>query len=281
MKWHAVATSLVRPGAEAVLLAGVAFGCAQIGWRLIAPETAEATAVPASLDVAASDIMADFQSPFSPARPAATTAVPDVIAGIHLVGVRMSERANLSGAVLTFGDDLQRPYLVGHEISDGVRLAAVHSDHIVVSFADDEQVIVLDQNAPPSRSFALALMGVSPQPDAPPVEGTVSMARNAAAQTVSLSDAARSPANTQWLLSTMSSVETRNGAAYGWRVSSPPPALSERGLATGDVILSINGARPGDAAAVLAAARSSQIKLAIEHASGERETIVFANGLAS
>ncbi len=276
-----MATGLVRPGAEALLLAGVAFGCAQIGWRIVEPQPAGATS-PALADTAASDVMANFQSPFSPTSRAAASAVPEAIAAIHLVGVRMSEQQAASGAVLTFGDGLQRPFLVGYEISAGVRLAEVHSDHIVVSFADDEQIIPLEQATNPTQSSALALMGMGPQPNIASAGTSVAAASSPATQSVSLPESARAPAGTQWLLSTMGSVETRDGAPYAWRVSSAPPVvLGGRGLMTGDLILSINGARPGEAAAVMAAAQSKRIELAIERASGERTTIVLANGFAS
>lgn len=281
-KWYAVATGLVRPSAEAVLLAGVAFGCAQIGWRIVEPQPTGATASPALADATASNTMANFQSPFSPTTRAAASAVPEAIAAIHLVGVRMSEQQAVSGAVLTFGDGLQRPFLVGYEISAGVRLAEVHSDHIVVSFAGDEQIIPLEQATNPTQSSALALMGMSPQPNIVLAGTSVAAARTPAAQSVSLSESARAPAGTQWLFSTMGSVETRDGAPYAWRVSSAPPAvLGERGLTMGDLILSVNGARPGDTANVLAAARADRAELVIERASGERKTIVLVNGFAS
>ena len=275
--WQAIATGLVRPGAEAVLLAGVAFGCAQVGWRLVEPASAGAAPVPP--DIAATDTMAHFQSPFAPTASAASTTKPDAVASIRLVGVRMSEQQNLSGAVLTFGDDLQRPFLVGQTISDGVLLSQVHADHIVVSFGDDEQMIAMEQGNASPRSFALALMGKSLQPDI----GLIHTADAApAAQAVSLPESSNTPAGANWLLATMGSVETRTGAPYAWRVSSAPPAaLGERNLAPGDLILSVNGARPGDTAAVLAAARASRLELVIERPSGERTTIVLVNGFAS
>lgn len=279
--WQAIATGLVRPGAEAVLLAGVAFGCAQVGWRLVEPASADASTTPVAFDVAA-DAMAQFQSPFAPAALTAATATPDAVASIRLVGVRMSQQQNLSGAVLTFGDDLQRPFLVGQTISDGIRLAQVHADHIVVSFSDGEQMIAMEQSNAAPPSFALALMGKSAQPDFGLTQIADAGQAAPVAQTVSLSESSNTAAGMQWLLTTMGSVEARDGAPYAWRVSSAPPAaLGGRGLVSGDLILSVNGARPGDAAAVLAAARASRLELAIEHASGERATIVLVNGFAS
>ena len=162
-------------------------------------------------------------------------------------------------------------------------LDQVYADHIVVAFGDSEQVIELERAKPAPRSFALALMGKSVQPDAGvTIQQADAGQSSSAAQVVSLSETASSPANTEWLLSTMGSVETRNGAPYGWRVASAPPAiLAKRGLASGDLIVSVNGARPGDAAAVVAAARSSRLELAVERASGERTNIVIVDGFAS
>ena len=279
-KWQAIATGLVRPGAEAVLLAGVAFGCAQVGWRLVEPASAGVASAP--LDIAVTDTMAHFQSPFAPTVSAAASTMPDAIASIRLVGVRMSQQQNLSGAVLTFGDDLQRPFLVGQTISGGVLLSQVHSDHIVVSFGDDEQMIAMEQGNAAPRSFALALMGKSLQPDIGLIHTADAAPAAPAAQAVSLSESSNTPAGAKWLLATMGSVETRNGAPYAWRVSSAPPAsLGERGLVSGDLILSVNGARPGDTAAVLAAARANRLELVFERPSGERMTIVLVNGFAS
>lgn len=280
--WQAIASGLVRPGAEAVLLAGVAFGCAQIGWRLAEPASAGVPAAPASFDVAAADAMSRFQSPFAPAVKASETVIPSAVGSIRLIGVRMAEQQNYSGAVLTFGDDLQRPFLVGQTITDGVQLAQVHADHIVVSFGESEQSIPMAQGAGAPRSFALALMGKAEQPDIGLVQHAQAAPAAPAAQVVSLSDAAASPAATQWLISTMGSIEPRNGAPYAWSVSSAPPAiLSDHGLRQGDLILSINGARPGDSAAVAAAARSGRLELSIERKSGERATLVLVNGFAS
>lgn len=284
-RWQSIATGLVRPGAEAVLLAGVAFGCAQIGWRIVEPASASVPATPARLDIANADTMASFQSPFAPAVKISDTAIPSAVGSIRVVGVRMAQQQNFSGAVLTFGDDLQRPFLVGQTITDGVQLAQVHADHIVVSFGNGEQSIPLQQGNGAPPSFALALMGKSAQPDLGLIQqaqAAPTIAAAPAAQSVSLSESAASPAGSQWLLSTMGAVETRNGAPYAWRVSSAPPAaLGERGLAAGDLILSVNGARPGDTAAVMAAARASRLELAIERPSGERSTLVLANGFAS
>lgn len=281
-RWQTIATGLVRPGAEAVLLAGVAFGCAQIGWRLVEPASASVSPTPATFDVAATDTMARFQSPFAPAVKVSDTAIPSAVGAIRLVGVRMAEQQNFSGAVLTFGDDMQRPFLVGQTITDGIQLAQVHPDHIVVSFGESEQSIPLAQGNGSPPSFALALMGKAAQPDVGLVQQAQAAPAVPAAQAVSLSESAATPAATQWLLATMGSVENRDGAPYAWRVSSAPPAaLTERGLATGDLILSVNGARPGDTAAVMAAARSGRLELAIERASGDRATLVLVNGFAS
>lgn len=226
--------------------------------------------------------MARFQSPFAPAVKVSDTAIPSAVGAIRLVGVRMAEQQNFSGAVLTFGDDMQRPFLVGQTITDGIQLAQVHPDHIVVSFGESEQSIPLAQGNGSPPSFALALMGKAAQPDVGLVQQAQAAPAVPAAQAVSLSESAATPAATQWLLATMGSVENRDGAPYAWRVSSAPPAaLTERGLATGDLILSVNGARPGDTAAVMAAARSGRLELAIERASGDRATLVLVNGFAS
>jgi type II secretory pathway component PulC len=282
--WYAHAVGLVRPGAEAILLAGVALGCAQIGWRIVSPEPV-GPASPDSSSLATTQTIDPIRSPFSARTQEASAASNPALASIQLIGVRMSEQVERSGAVLNLGDGLQRPFMVGFEIVDGVRLAEVASDHIVVAYDDGEQTIMMDRPAQ-SGSFALALMGAGSQPQQMasnvPATTTSASAKDASAKVVSFHPVERNPSDVQWLVSTLANVETRDGAPFGWRVAAPPPGVSaDTGLQAGDLVLSVNGARPGAAMSLASLASADRIELSVERRSGERISVTIENSVPS
>jgi general secretion pathway protein C len=271
------AVGLIRPGAEAVLLAGVAIGCAQIGWRIVSPDSAEVVFVDGGNFPVETSLVSEPRSPFAPfgaGDDSGLTPHADV-SGIRLVGVRMSSRPESSGAVLILGDGLQRSFLVGYEIAEGVRLEEVASNHIVVSIGDQHESLMLERAAPAAPSLALALMGV---PQEMPANQPVQMASaaDASARAVSL-PLGPSGDVASWLMSTAGQVEMRGGAAYGWRAAS---ALPEAGVQAGDLIVSVNGVGPNDGQAKLLAAARGAIALVVERRSGERVRLSLSSGIS-
>lgn len=277
-RWGGGAVGLIRPGAEAVLLAGVAIGCAQIGWRIVSPDTpaflssGEYGPGQSSLETAASN------SPFAPFGTAeAQGAAPHAdISGIRLVGVRMSPKPEQSGAVLNLGDGVQRSFLVGYEIAEGVRLEEVGSTYIVVSIGDQHESLTLERATPQGPSLALALLGVPQElPDSPPVQTASADAAGGDAIAVSLPIGA-GEVTASWLMSTAGQVEMRGGVAYGWRAAG---ALPQAGVQAGDVILSINGVGPNDGQEKLLSAARGPITLIAERPSGERVRLALSGGI--
>ena len=63
--------------------------------------------------------------------------------------------------------------------------------------------------------------------------------------------------------------EVNDGAVRGWRVTALPPSAQAAGLHEGDLVLSVNGVGPGDAAALLNAVSSGQVALRVRRAGGE------------
>lgn len=267
------------------LLAGVAIGCAQIGWRIVSPELPDLSVADVSPDLAVESAAADTRSPFAPLQfaEAANANVHADLGGIRVVGLRVAPRAEDSGAVLVLGDGAQRSFLVGYEIVDGVRLAAIESGHIVVSLGDDEQIIPLERAAPTGPSLALALLG-RPQPAFEPGATMVASAApvwtgDGQAETVSL-PLAQQQDIAGWLLATSGQVESRDGQPYAWRAAgAAPQQVADAGVQAGDLIVSVNGVGPASGQSrLISAATAGPITLEVERKTGQRVRLQVSRG---
>ena len=273
------ALGLIRPGAEAALLAGVAIGCAQIGWQVVAPETQDIALTESETVETAQAVQ--LRSPFAPLGFIEATETHADLSGIRVIGVRMASDPDQSGAVLIMGDGVQRSFMVGFEIAEGVTLADVAADHIVVSLGDQEQPLMLERPQARAPSLALALMGVPqqlPTDTQQPVQ--VAFAGDSRAKTVSM-PAAEPVDATSWLLVTAGQVEMRAAKPYAWRAATGiPDAFRKAGLNPGDLIISVNGAGPNDGQARLLAASRGPMSLAVERYTGERVSLSLPAGIS-
>lgn len=274
-RWCGGALGLIRPGAEAALLAGVAISCAQLVWHVADSEAAEPVV---DQHLASQPVATDepVRSPFAPfAGGQAASAQRSELAAIRLAGVRVSDKPDRSGAVLTLGDGAQRSFLIGFEIIAGVRLASVASDHVVLDWGGGEQVIALDgRPRTDAPLFALAT------PPASPATTPGAWPGAEAVQFVSM----QMPDPSSSLASMMANgvrLESRSGAPYGWRVLNVPASLAQGGLATGDLVVSVNGAGPADGIAALSGAARRPLQLVVERAGGQRVSLQFVDGLPS
>jgi type II secretory pathway component PulC len=258
------AASAVRPGVEAFLLAAVALGCAQVGWSVLTPDPAHGSSDSTSPDPSSTTAqLSEVRSPFAPAAgemAGASHATQALLSSVRLSGVRMSEDAAQSGAVLTLEGGDQRAFLVGQEIAAGVRLEQVQPDYVLLSYEGGQRQVSME-TAPSSFSFARALMGL-PQETA-----------QASAQAAVIA----SPQDAAWLASTLANLELAGGAAKGWRVSGPlPPSAATAGLRDGDLVVAVNGLGPDRAAQALGSLGSGRVVLSIERAGGGRVDLNLA-----
>ncbi len=275
----AYALGMVRPGAEAALLAGVAIGCAQLAWRIAAPENVEPLSDAGASETGASQALTvAFHSPFAPL--AGSEAAPDhsELAAIRLSGVRISSTPARSGAILTLADGSQRPFLVGYEVMAGVRLEAVAADHIVLAYDSGREVVSLDQ---PARTQAPLFALTTPPPVLQPRDGAPAWPGQTTAAAVSMNVTDGALLDAVSALAAGAHVEMRDGGPYGWRIGSPPPALAAGGLNAGDLVVSVNGAGPRDPAALVAAASRRPLEVVVERAGGRRLALQFMDGLPS
>jgi general secretion pathway protein C len=291
---------VLRPSAEALLLAAVALGCAQAGWSVLTPSSAGAADTVSSdehgdtmLDVAS------VQSPFAPhsvASGAESHAIAAMVSGIELNGVRLADEHARSGAMLMLGDGAERAFLIGEEIADGLTLADVDAQYVLLAYEGGQRR--LEMTAAPSYSFARAMMGLEQAPGAPGNAGEQSQGSSFARAMLGLENAPQTAApemaesapvaaqapqagaqftaapvagaptvsvqDRAWLASTLANVEITDGEARGWRIAAPPSAAQAAGLREGDLVVSVNGAGPTNVAQALAAARAQRLDLVVE-----------------
>lgn len=164
-----------------LLLALLAAACVALavraGHALMAPLPAlPAMAPPAGPDAA---ILGRFD-PFFREAPAEGADLPVTALPLTLKGVRFDAASGRGAAFIAGADGVQRPLAPGDAVMDGVTLAAVAPDHVVLERAGARETLWLDEAggaAPstlPSAPDAAALMaqgsaaGIADSPDSPP-----------------------------------------------------------------------------------------------------------------
>jgi general secretion pathway protein C len=145
---------------------------------------------------------------------------------IQLFGIRMSTGSGDGSAIIAGSDGVQNSIGVGEEIQPGVKLAAVHFDHVEIDNAGKRELLYLDQavgaavaagTAPPTLS--------APQETNAQIGGTIPL----------------SPASVRAGISF--SPRTEGGRVTGIAVGQQGDgsAFQAAGFRNGDVIRSING----------------------------------------
>jgi general secretion pathway protein C len=250
----AVWPSRARFAVEAVATAALAFVLAQLVWAGYPPFVDAPTAF-GGPDAAASALASRPSGDANPfARRIEGVAARDPLAdapettlNLKLMGVRTATRDGDGSAILQTPDNEQRLYRVGDEVVGGVTLAAVEPGRVVILRNGAlESVLLSDRESLLGGVAAQA----SAETEAPRVHGPVA----ARALMDGIAPTARAEGGVI--------VQARGDGA----------ALAAAGLAPGDVVLAVDGARleglESWAAAVADAQLGAPIVLEIERAGG-------------
>ena len=205
--------------ARAILLAVVAIQAVRLFWTLISPVGPFGPWQPAPARILSaqsqSALFTSVDPFFRSTGPAETAAIAT---DLQLFGIRGSQGQIPAAAILGPADGEQKSYMVGDEVAPGVKLTAVHFDHVVLSRGAAQQAVYM-QGAEQNALTATAGAGASSGGSAP-TASTV-------AQAFSLS-----PRN-------------QGGRVTGAQVNpgSNPSLFASAGFKQGDVIVAVNGAR--------------------------------------
>lgn len=163
------AANAARPSIEALLLAAVALGCAQIGWSVMSPNSAHGSADPTNGDDpnTTQATLDDIRSPFSPEGmiDGASHAAAATLANMRVSGLRMADDPSASGVILTLEGGDQRAFRIGQEVTAGVTIRDVQSDFVVISYEGGERQLPVESAQ--RFSYADALMGRAQEAPAP------------------------------------------------------------------------------------------------------------------
>lgn len=187
---------------------------------------------------------------------------------IQLFGIRMSTGSGDGSAIIAGSDGVQNSIGVGEDIQPGVKLAAVHFDHVEIDNAGKRELLYLDQ----AVGAAVAAGSASPTLSAPQetnaqIGGTIPL----------------SPASVRAGISF--SPRSEGGRVTGIAVGQQGDgsAFQAAGFRNGDVIRSING-RPVNAAGDVAGLGSqvqpgARLSLEVERGAGTVPiAIIIPNG---
>lgn len=153
------------------LLLALALLALFLGWRAVQALRAPLPAPPPMAAPPLPDraLLARFD-PFFPARIGTGEALPVTALPFSLHGLRADSATGRGSAIIAAGDGRQLVYQVGDSIADGVTLAAIAPDHVVLDRAGTREALWLDTAGPnaPARydETAYEPLSVPAGPDA-------------------------------------------------------------------------------------------------------------------
>ena len=141
-----------------------------LGWRAMTVATRPLpSAPPFQAPWLADRALLSRFDPFFPARADGGEGLPVTALPFTLHGVRADSATGRGSAIIAAGDGTQNVYAVGDTIADGVTLAAIASDHVVLDRGGAREALWIDSggDAPVQRFEP----GPPPQPGMPPQQG--------------------------------------------------------------------------------------------------------------
>ena len=153
-----------------LLLGLLLLGVLALGWRAVNVATRPLpSAPPFQAPWLADRALLSRFDPFFPARAGGGEGLPVTALPFTLHGVRADSATGRGSAIIAAGDGTQNVYAVGDNITDGVTLAAIASDHVVLDRGGAREALWIDSggDAPVQRFDP----GPSVPPGMPPPQG--------------------------------------------------------------------------------------------------------------
>ncbi|TPE62489.1 hypothetical protein FJQ54_06130 [Sandaracinobacter neustonicus] len=134
-----------------------------LGWRAVALATKPFPSAPPFQAPWLADraLLARFD-PFFPARADSGEGLPVTALPFTLHGVRADSATGRGSAIIAGGDGMQKVYAVGETLADGVSLAAIAADHVVLERGGTREALWLDSGG------GEAVQRFDPGPPPPP-----------------------------------------------------------------------------------------------------------------
>lgn len=199
---------------EGLVIAGLAWQVAQLGWTIVTPVTSlGAWQAPVEAGVSADrSVMGSFD-PFFRAAVDAGGAVSGL--SLVLAGTRVDDVSGRGSAIIATQDGVQASFAVGDTIQPGVTLAAVGFDNITISRDGVVEKLFIDQSA-----------GTNPA-----LPGGEAASATTAAGTALAADVTITP-------------RLQNGTLTGYALTpkGSGTAFAAAGLQPGDMLVSVDGA---------------------------------------
>jgi general secretion pathway protein C len=156
------------------LLAALLLAVAVLAWRALQLVRAPLPELPPFAAPALADrtLLSRFD-PFFPAAPGSGAELPVTALPFSLHGVRADSATGRGSAIIATGDGSQMVYSVGDTLTDGVTLAAIAADHVVLARGAVREALWIDSaGGEPVQRFDPGQQPVPGAPPPPPVAGS-------------------------------------------------------------------------------------------------------------
>jgi general secretion pathway protein C len=216
---------------ELALLALLALQCARLIWTALTPvgPLGDWRSQPATGGEASAAALGGFDPFFRLSGAAGPVTVTSL--NLKLFGVRQDQASGRGSAIIAGSDGRQRSIAVGEEVEPGVTLKSVDFDSVTISRGGADEQLFMDQSQAPNM-VAPGAPGPSPAPVAGPSLSVQPVAPTAPPSRPQPAEVGAVPRMNGTQLTGVT-VQPR-GTGEGFR------AL---GLASGDVVIAVNGKR--------------------------------------
>ena len=149
-----------------LILAALLLAAAVLAWRALSLALAPLPAMPPFAPPALADrALLSRVDPFFPAATGSAENLPVTALPFSLHGVRADSATGRGSAIIATGDGQQQVFAVGDTLTDGVTLAAIAADHVVLDRGGTREALWLDSGSGTAvQSFDPSTAGQAPAP---------------------------------------------------------------------------------------------------------------------